>query len=124
MEQIAQKNLARTPFTQLANLTGQPAMSLAAAPDKRWSAGRCAGDGSQGKRGPALSTGGRAGAIGNLAGYKEKPVMGYLIKRLIKKGQTLDNTEKEAAIRLPLPQHNTIILYGVVCAGMLKVEAP
>lgn len=28
VEQIAQKNLARTPFTQLANLTGQPAMSL------------------------------------------------------------------------------------------------
>lgn len=28
VDQIAQKNLARTPFTQLANLTGQPAMSL------------------------------------------------------------------------------------------------
>lgn len=28
VEQIAQKNLARTPFTQLANLTGQPAMSM------------------------------------------------------------------------------------------------
>lgn len=28
VDQIAQKNLARTPFTQLANLTGQPAISL------------------------------------------------------------------------------------------------
>ena len=28
VDQIAQKNLARTPFTQLANLTGQPAMSV------------------------------------------------------------------------------------------------
>jgi len=28
VDQIAQKNLARTPFTQLANLTGQPALSL------------------------------------------------------------------------------------------------
>ncbi|WP_102261311.1 amidase family protein [Mesobacillus jeotgali] len=28
VDQIAQKNLARTPFTQLANLTGQPAMSM------------------------------------------------------------------------------------------------
>ncbi|WP_442598543.1 amidase [Neobacillus sp. D3-1R] len=28
VDQIAQKNLSRTPFTQLANLTGQPAMSL------------------------------------------------------------------------------------------------
>lgn len=28
VDQIAEKNLARTPFTQLANLTGQPAMSL------------------------------------------------------------------------------------------------
>lgn len=28
VDQIAQKNLMRTPFTQLANLTGQPAMSL------------------------------------------------------------------------------------------------
>lgn len=28
VDQIAQKNLMRTPFTQLANLSGQPAMSL------------------------------------------------------------------------------------------------
>jgi len=28
VDQIAEKNLARTPFTQLANLTGQPAMSM------------------------------------------------------------------------------------------------
>jgi amidase len=28
VDQIARKNLARTPFTQLANLTGQPAMSV------------------------------------------------------------------------------------------------
>jgi amidase len=28
VDQLAQKNLARTPFTQLANLTGQPAMSM------------------------------------------------------------------------------------------------
>ncbi|OCA85766.1 6-aminohexanoate hydrolase [Bacillus sp. FJAT-27225] len=28
VDQIAQQNLARTPFTQLANLTGQPAMSI------------------------------------------------------------------------------------------------
>jgi amidase len=28
IDQIAEKNLARTPFTQLANLTGQPAMSM------------------------------------------------------------------------------------------------
>jgi amidase len=28
VDQIAQKNLSRTPFTQLANLTGQPAMSM------------------------------------------------------------------------------------------------
>jgi amidase len=28
VEQIAHQNLARTPFTQLANLTGQPAMSM------------------------------------------------------------------------------------------------
>jgi len=27
-DQIAEKNLSRTPFTQLANLTGQPAMSV------------------------------------------------------------------------------------------------
>lgn len=28
VDQIAEKNLMRTPFTQLANLTGQPAMSM------------------------------------------------------------------------------------------------